>query len=141
MRNQILIICFIWFLLPGCTSTYLIRSNSEPIFLESSIPRKGQILLKNGKIYKGFNIQITQDSIFWNTIEKTKGYEQTIIFVQKVNYKFQLSDIKMVVYPKNKRGAIKGFAAGTIIGTSIGLILGLASGVEESNLFYIVIPV
>lgn len=138
MKSLILSMSLISFVFLSCTSSYIINSSPEAVFFKTDDLSEGEIMLKTGKIVKGFKIQIAQDSISWVSIKAVNTIKELPHAVQKVNNKMHLSEIKKITFLNSKRGALAGFGSGVLIGTAAGVTLGLVRGAGDLTIILMI---
>lgn len=125
MRTQIILFSLIWLFLSGCTSAHLIKHKPDSIILKAVAPGVGEIILKNGKTYEGFNIQIARDSTFWS--DKVITESVLTNFNNKKIHRIQNSEISKIIILKSNHCALAGYGVGALLGIAIGALIGLTS--------------
>jgi hypothetical protein len=128
MGNYLFILIVISLLLSNCASTYMINQTHDRFYLNTGKYRNGQILLSNGQKYKGYDIQIFQDSTSF--IEETNN-SQDSWSISYSTRKIQTSEIREIVFFNRYKGALLGLGVGMFVGSSVAMLLGLSSGGSE----------
>lgn len=105
--------------LPGCRSTQVVGpeppTRTYAAITEEARERTVEVELRDGTVYGGYNLLVTQDSTRFD--RKTANRTPVVV---------PTAQVRAITIRKHSRGAVDGLGIGTAVGLGLGFLMGVA---------------